>query len=152
MFCRSERKRELKEQQRRSQAIDEIIAQDSARMRREVRMLLLGPGGSGKTTIKKQMKILYKGGYTDDERADFRPIIFRNIVEAAKLLVEATNELGIPFENFKNVELCDYIVDYTADGDAEKKLLETPFVEAVASLWSDPSTSKVLERSNKSWL
>ena len=95
------------------------------------------------------MKILYKGGYTDDERADFRLIIFRNIVEAAKLLVETTSELGIPFEDFKNVELSDYIVDYTVDSDTEKKLLEAPFVEAVASVWSDPSASKVIERSHK---
>ena len=152
MFCCNGKKYELKEQQKQSQAIDGMIAQDSASMRQQVRMLLLGPGESGKTTIIKQMKILHQGGYTDDERADFRLTIFRNILEAAKILIGVIREFDIPFENAEIGELCDYIVDYSVNGETGKQTLDKPFIEAVASLWSDSSASKALKRSNEYYL
>lgn len=42
---------------RNSKAIEKIIRIDEKRMSREVKMLLLGPGSSGKSTILKQMKV-----------------------------------------------------------------------------------------------
>jgi len=36
-----------------------------------VKLLLLGAGESGKSTLLKQMKVLHKGGYSEAERNDF---------------------------------------------------------------------------------
>ena len=44
-------------------------------------MLLLGTGESGKTTFVKQMKILYSGGFTDEEKAGYRVDIINNLVD-----------------------------------------------------------------------
>ena len=46
----------------------------------EVKLLLLGAGESGKSTIAKQMKIIHLRGFTDMERAGMREVIWSNIV------------------------------------------------------------------------
>jgi ABC-type uncharacterized transport system fused permease/ATPase subunit len=44
------------------------------------RLLLLGPGGSGKSTIFKQMKVIYGNQYSEIERKQFRSIIYRSVL------------------------------------------------------------------------
>jgi len=51
----------------RSEEIDRQIEEDSRKFRKECKILLLGSGESGKTTIIKQIKIVYQNGYTDAE-------------------------------------------------------------------------------------
>lgn len=60
---------------------------------REVKILLLGLGESGKSTILKQMKILYQDGFLDEEREDYRGYVFRNVMEGARCLINAMKEL-----------------------------------------------------------
>ena len=52
-----------------------------------IKMLLLGAGESGKSTIFKQMKII-KSGYDESERKEFRQIIRNNSVESISALLE----------------------------------------------------------------
>ena len=53
----------------------------------EVKILLLGSGASGKSTVAKQMKLLYLNGFTDKEASIFTDIIFFNIIRNMKILV-----------------------------------------------------------------
>jgi len=48
--------------------------------RRDVKLLLLGTGESGKSTILKQMRLHHVGGYTDEERDGYREIVYANLV------------------------------------------------------------------------
>ncbi|KAF0971641.1 hypothetical protein FDP41_009864 [Naegleria fowleri] len=63
-----------------------------------VSVLLLGAGESGKSTIFKQMKIIHKEPFTDEERATFREIIYGNIVRNMRALIEACENLEIPIQ------------------------------------------------------
>lgn len=54
-----------------------------------IRLLLLGPGQSGKSTIFKQVKILHQDGYSEAERlTEYIPIIHQNIVSNILTLLE----------------------------------------------------------------
>ena len=49
--------------------------------------LFSGTDGSGKSTFLRQMKIIHDGGFNDDELADFKPDVYRNLTDAMAVLV-----------------------------------------------------------------
>lgn len=64
--------------------------------------LLLGAGESGKSTILKQMRLIYATGFSKQEREEWRAIIFSNILGAFKIIIDAMEDLNIPFDQPKN--------------------------------------------------
>jgi guanine nucleotide-binding protein G(q) subunit alpha len=56
-----------------------------------------GTGDSGKSTIIKQLRIIYGSDYSHDERMAYRSKLLENIVDCAKTLVQAMHTLKIPF-------------------------------------------------------
>ena len=62
----------------------------------------VGAGESGKSTILKQMKLIYSQGFSDHEKLEWKPVIFNNIVQSFKTISEAMTELSIDFENPEN--------------------------------------------------
>jgi guanine nucleotide-binding protein subunit alpha len=48
------------------------------------------------------MRLLYASGFSKNEREDYRCIIFSNILNAFKILVDAMEQLEITFENKEN--------------------------------------------------
>jgi len=64
----------------------------------KVKLLLLGAGESGKSTVFKQMKLLYGAPLTEEEKRHCTPIIYNNIVTSIKILVEQCAELKLKGE------------------------------------------------------
>jgi hypothetical protein len=62
-------------QRDRSYAIDKLIEEDSKKFKKECKILLLGSGESGKSTIVKQMKIIHQDGYSREELMNFRQVV-----------------------------------------------------------------------------
>ena len=54
-----------------------------------------GSGESGKSTIVKQMKIIHQNGYTPEELAVFRMVVYKNLVDSAKDIVLAMKKVGV---------------------------------------------------------
>ncbi|KAJ8951952.1 hypothetical protein NQ318_013622 [Aromia moschata] len=62
----------------RSKKIDRDLRADGERAASEVKLLLLGAGESGKSTIVKQMKIIHELGYSKEEYEQYRPVVYSN--------------------------------------------------------------------------
>jgi GTPase SAR1 family protein len=75
--------------------INKELRDDKRRLENEVKLLLLGAGESGKSTIAKQMKIIHKEGFTAEERASYKSIIYNNIVSSMRAILRAAKEFGI---------------------------------------------------------
>ena len=60
---------------------------DGERASREVKLLLLGAGESGKSTIVKQMKIIHETGYSDEERKQYKPVVYSNTIQVIPLFL-----------------------------------------------------------------
>ncbi|KAK2070584.1 hypothetical protein P8C59_005068 [Phyllachora maydis] len=103
------------ELKKRSQKIDKELEEDSKRLRRECKILLLGSGESGKSTIVKQMKIIHLKGYSDDELFNYRSTVFKNLMECAKALIHAFRTFGISLANPDNVSLADFLIEYMVE-------------------------------------
>ncbi|KIH42944.1 hypothetical protein ANCDUO_27064 [Ancylostoma duodenale] len=86
----------LRLQRRHCHGGESILKADGERAAREVKLLLLGAGESGKSTIVKQMKIIHETGYSDEERKQYRPVVFSNTIqEMVSLLVRLVDSLTL---------------------------------------------------------
>ena len=65
-------------------------------------MLITGSGESGKSTIVKQMKIIHKDGFTDAELAEYRPIVYKNVLDSAQAVIIYMRKIGWDFVGFNN--------------------------------------------------
>ena len=84
-----------REAQLRSQEIDKQIEEDSRKLKKECKILLLGSGESGKSTIVKQMKIIHQNGYTRDELLVFRIVVWKNLIDSAQAILLAMRKIGV---------------------------------------------------------
>lgn len=87
------------EESKQSEKIDEQLRASAKQASKEVKLLLLGTGESGKSTIAKQMKIIHKDGFTIEERQEFRIHVLCNILHSMKLLVCGVKKLRLDFDN-----------------------------------------------------
>ncbi|GAA5923181.1 guanine nucleotide-binding protein subunit alpha [Sporobolomyces koalae] len=154
-----------KEDKERSYAIDKQIDDDAKKLRRECKILLLGSGESGKSTIVKQMKLIYQNGYSRDEMMLFRLTIHKNIIDSAQGLVLALRRFQMEPTEVVNQEYAESIMDYRLEADTYSTAnpafaangafdggLSPDFVQAVDSLWHDPIIPSVLDRSSEFYL
>ncbi|KAG9245750.1 G protein alpha subunit [Calycina marina] len=140
------------EQKKRSQQIDKKLEEDSKKLRRECKILLLGSGESGKSTIVKQMKIIHQNGYTVDELALYRLTVYKNLVDCSKALISAMRQMDITPTDPANVDFSDYLLDYTVNPDPHTPLDQKVGV-AVTSLWKDSAVSgELMERQSEFYL
>jgi guanine nucleotide-binding protein subunit alpha len=65
-----------------------------------------GAGESGKSTILKQMKLLYATGFSKTEKDDYRSIVFANILNSFKTILEAMEHYDLTFERRENEVCC----------------------------------------------
>jgi len=80
-----------------SHAIDKQIKKDQEASQKCVKLLLLGAGESGKSTIAKQMKILHQDGFSDAERRNFKPVVYANTVQSMVAILKAMDAFNIKF-------------------------------------------------------
>ncbi|NWJ10213.1 GNAT3 protein, partial [Crypturellus undulatus] len=126
---------ESKESARRSRELEKKLQEDAEREARTVKLLLLGAGESGKSTIVKQMKIIHKDGFTYQERMEFRPVIYSNALQSILSIVKAMTALGISYENPARVadekQLCA-MATTLEDGHMSSEL-----AKLIKQLWKD---------------
>ena len=63
---------------------------------------VIGAGESGKSTTLRQMKLIHSGGFSEQERLLWRPVVFRNIVESFRTIYEAMSKLNYQFDHPDN--------------------------------------------------
>ena len=78
-----------------SKAIDKALAADKVRIQSEIKLLLLGAGESGKSTIAKQMKIIHLDGFTESELQAWGPIVQSNALDCMSRMLRACMKFEI---------------------------------------------------------
>ncbi|XP_065212495.1 guanine nucleotide-binding protein subunit alpha homolog [Planococcus citri] len=133
------------EQRYRSQEIDKMIEKDKQKLRKQVKLLLLGAGESGKSTFLKQMKIIHGVGFEPELIAEFQMIIYQNIIRGMKVLVDAKNKLGIPWDTPENKEYGDFIMNYDNKDKLDTRLF-IAYAPSLNRLWKDEGIRTAYER------
>ena len=142
---------EDRESRARSDAIDRTIEEDSRRFRKECKILLLGSGESGKSTIVKQMKIIHQNGYNATELGTYRQTVYRNLLESAQAIVLAMRKIGVDPVMASNRENADKIIDYKVEA-AQGWTFGEDVAQAIHQLWQDPIIPKIMDHSSEFYL
>ncbi|KAG1079273.1 hypothetical protein G6F42_023851 [Rhizopus arrhizus] len=134
----------------RSCQIDKQLEKE--KIKQEYKILLLGSGESGKSTILKQMKIINQNGYTKDELRSWRTIVYQNLIQSAQALVQAILAFDLKFDNGLNNEYAIVIKNYKFSGDS-RAALDVSLIEAIESVWADATTKFcVVEKASEFYL
>ena len=128
-----------------SRQIDKKISSEKERFRRQVKILLLGAGESGKSTFLKQMRIIHGEDYNVAALAEFRPIVYSNILKGMKVLADARRKLGIEWGDPNNQRYAKTILDFQAPQKIETNLF-LQYVDAVNRLWQDEGIQTSYDR------
>ncbi|ODN72747.1 guanine nucleotide-binding protein subunit alpha [Cryptococcus amylolentus CBS 6039] len=135
----------------RSNQIDRQLEDDQRKFRKECKILLLGSGESGKSTIVKQMKIIHQNGYSKDELLTFRGIVHKNVLDSAQALIMAMRKIGVDPEDANNRAYADRILEYRIDADPSSTI-PSEILFNIESLWHDPVIPAVMDRSSEFYL
>lgn len=111
----------------------------------------LGSGESGKSTIVKQMKIIHLKGYSEDELYNYRPTVFKNLVECVKAVITAMQELKIDLQVANNRAHADFLMEYQAESGPQAHI-DPQVGIAVQSIWSDPAKDLLMEHQSEFYL
>ncbi len=71
-------------------------------MAREIKLLLLGAGESGKSTFFKQIKYMYDNGFEGDELKAYKSSIYANILGTISALAQGIAKKDLQYENPEN--------------------------------------------------
>ncbi|KAI9452290.1 G-protein alpha subunit [Lactarius psammicola] len=140
------------EERARSDMIDRQIEEDSKKYKRECKILLLGSGESGKSTIVKQMKIIHQNGYTPEELLAFRPLIWKNLHESAHGVVKALAKFNLEPITPANRANCERILAYQLANDDSHFFFSPDVAQAIQDLWADEIIPALMNYSSKFYL
>ncbi|ONH67891.1 Guanine nucleotide-binding protein alpha-2 subunit [Cyberlindnera fabianii] len=109
------------------------------------KVLLLGTGESGKSTILQQLRILHSNGFSEQELFDFKPFIFSNIVSSAKDIVQAYRRFDVKLEESDQINESDFddILAYQSPVDPSAHF-DKNLALKIAALWKNASTTQLI--------
>ncbi|KAK2911496.1 hypothetical protein Q8A67_003629 [Cirrhinus molitorella] len=134
---------EDRESMRIHQEIERQLRMDKRDSSRQLKLLLLGTGESGKSTFIKQMRIIHGRGYTEEDRKAYAKLVFQNVFVSIHNLTQAMEDLNIPFADGKNktyAAMLNSVIPETVQS------MEPKHAEAIKSMWKDKGLQKCFER------
>lgn len=140
MGCTSSKPRRLTEYEVK---IEEDMVREAQMDKEKIKLLILGAGESGKSTVFKQMKMIYGVKFSDQERRNVLPLIHANIMAFMKSLCEA----AILFEYMADI-MAQEELEYVC-GMPEEEYLDEHIGKVLMKLWNDPGIQKAWERRNE---
>lgn len=120
--------------------IERELDRNRKALAKEVKLLLLGTGSSGKSTIAKQMQIIYLNGFGEKERDDFKKLIAVNLIENTQNLIKGARSLGIGFKSFE--EVADEVLKLEAREEAYPGNWSGDIPNKISTLWNEESAIK----------
>ncbi|KCV71698.1 guanine nucleotide-binding protein G(I) subunit alpha [Fonticula alba] len=129
--------------------IEKQISIDGRHIEKETKLLLLGAGESGKSTIMKQMKILHQDGYTQPECEAFREIVWSNTIQSMQVLCRGSMSLmpPIPWVSKEMEEKAEYLMSLPAQG--EDFQFSPEIAAVIKELWACQTIKDVFARSSE---
>ena len=123
-----------------SKEIEKLMNKQFEMDNSKVKLLLLGAGESGKSTIFKQMRVLFGAPLTEDEKQQITPVVYNNTITSMKILCSETKNMGYDGEVLVKDKL-DFMLGL--DDACE---INDEIGGAIKDLWTDPGILQTWKR------
>jgi GTPase SAR1 family protein len=135
----------LTEQEKRQYSIDKAVnrqldrvqAKDAQRDKIVKKLLLLGAGESGKSTLFKQMITIYGNGFPVEERKTYNAVIYTNTIACMRALCDASEAHGGVAQECK--DSWKYVMEMPDDDSSR---IDQTNVKHFQKLWEDAAVQQ----------
>uniref|UniRef100_A0A2P2I1X7 Guanine nucleotide-binding protein G(O) subunit alpha 1 n=1 Tax=Hirondellea gigas TaxID=1518452 RepID=A0A2P2I1X7_9CRUS len=134
--------------QARSKMIEKDLKEDGIQAAKDIKLLLLGAGESGKSTIVKQMKIIHEEGFTTEDYKQYRPVVYSNTIQSLVAILRAMPNLGICFAGNDREPDSKMVFDVISRMEDTEPFSEELLV-SMMRLWTDAGVQVCFNRSNE---
>ncbi|XP_027081700.1 guanine nucleotide-binding protein alpha-1 subunit-like [Coffea arabica] len=134
--------------------IERRIEQETKAEKHIQKLLLLGAGESGKSTIFKQIKLLFQTGFDEAELKSYIPVVYANVYQTIKTLYDGSKELA---QN--EADSLKYVISAETKDVAEKLSsiggrldyphLSKELAQEIETLWKDAAIQETYSRGNE---
>jgi guanine nucleotide-binding protein subunit alpha len=136
---------EEREAKTRSSVIERQLRRDARDYENTIKILLLGAGESGKSTVVKQMKIIHGDGYSESELRSFKSVIYGNLAASMRVVLNAMEKLGIPYANQASQEHARVILSLS-NSLSSYETFPPEVTTAFIRLWRDAGVQECFSR------
>ncbi|KAJ3425575.1 guanine nucleotide-binding protein g(o) subunit alpha [Anaeramoeba flamelloides] len=109
-----------------------------------IRLLLLGAGESGKSTVLKQCKNLFLNGFSKRDLSRMKVHIYSNVIQSIQALINIVNDLDLEYSNPDMKSIEETVLELTYEDK-----LTTENGQLISQLWKDPAIQKAYSERNK---
>ncbi|EAL65161.1 G-protein subunit alpha 8 [Dictyostelium discoideum AX4] len=132
-----------------NEQLDKYLVQAGKEGLLDFRILLLGAGESGKSTVVKQLKSIYKIQVDDDELHSYAVNIHKNTVLCMQVLLEAGETLGIELTDPETKKRAINVKSFQFE--PEVKQMPVSIGLDIEELWRDEDIQKIWDRRSEYW-
>jgi len=132
-----------------SKNIDNLLNEEKNNALLDFKVLLLGAGESGKSTVVKQLKVLHKVQMDEQEVQGYAVNIHKNTVQCMQNLLENSESLNIPIQDEHCKQAAENVKSFIFESD--QKRIPIPLADDIAALWSDKNIQEVWSRRSEYW-
>jgi GTPase SAR1 family protein len=135
---------------------EKLLATAMEEERLKLKVLLLGAGESGKSTVVKQIKLIGNARHlheSEEEKKKHTAALRRNIIEAIQILLQASKILNEPLENTLLQETAEKVLELDPSSSSnEDFVFESDLAVWIDGLWRDAGIQRVYKRRSEFWL
>ncbi|CAM9683036.1 unnamed protein product [Scytosiphon promiscuus] len=139
MGCKQSKNAEDSAAARRNRELQRVLEQDKKTEEEKIKLLLLGPGESGKSTIFRQMKLIY-GVISEEDRASLTPVVYANTISTIKMVIKKASSYGFD-QQVADQESLAMVRDMEDQAPIDLRV-----GQAITALWKDPMVQKTWDR------
>ncbi|KAG2024004.1 guanine nucleotide-binding protein alpha-2 subunit [Coprinopsis cinerea AmutBmut pab1-1] len=137
------------EEKQRNKEVEKQLKEAKAKMQSQVKVLLLGSGDSGKSTILKQMRLIHKVPFSPQEVESYRQLVFENLTRGMGYVLDAMEDMELKVSE-ENQQYIDEVIHARDIRDGEP--FPRSYYKPLKSLWLDPNVQKAWQRGNEAAL
>ncbi len=131
-----------------SDQLDMQIAKEKEEEKNHYKILLLGAGESGKSTIIKQLSLLYRKGGIMEDRRQFVRVLQNNTIICMQALLRASEQFEYDSKGDPEWQSDASLILETEGNDA----MTVQMAEAIQRLWQSESIQKTYLNRNRFWI